>query len=361
MKLKHIILLLLGIGFLWLIFYRISENNKSKGDAGKGKPTEKGSANARAIAIEGIVAKKKPFKNLLEISGAITASESITLHSEVSGLVTQINFKEGTQVSKGAVLVRINDKDIQAQLLQAKTRQELAETTENRAKQLLNKGAISQEEYDSALADLNSTKAQTALVRAQLAKTLIVAPFSGKVGLRNISIGEYLTPATSIASLVNINPAKITFSIPERYSNQVKVGAEIEFFTDASPKAHTGKVYAIEPSITTSTRTLEIRALAPNHQGELLPGSFARIKLNLSTINDAITIPTEAIIPVLDGKMVYVSANGKAKSVMIETGTRTDKEIMVLSGINAGDTVLTTGAMALKNDAPVKVKVVNPK
>ncbi|RYF22110.1 MAG: efflux RND transporter periplasmic adaptor subunit, partial [Flavobacteriales bacterium] len=259
----------------------------------------------------------------------------------------------------GSVLVKINDRDIQAQLREAITKQGLSGTNENRAKQLLEKGAISQEEYDTSLADLQSLKAQTQLIRAQLAKTTIVAPFSGKVGLRSISVGEYVTPATVIANLLSTNPIKINFSIPEKYVSQIKTGAEISFNTDASNKVYKGKVFAIEPGINQQTRTLQIKALAENANGELLPGSFAKINLALNTLNDAILVPTEAIIPVLKGKVVYVTRNGKAQQVPVESGTRTAEKIVITSGLKVGDTVLTTGAMSLKPDAAVKVKIVN--
>ena len=244
---------------------------------------------------------------------------------------------------------------------QKENKQNLSATNENRAKQLLEKGAISQEEYDTSLADLQSLKAQAQLIRAQLAKTSIIAPFSGKIGLRSISVGEYLTSATPIANLLSTNPIKVSFSIPEKYVGQLKLNSEITFKTGASNKVFTGKVFAIEPGINQQTRTLQIKALAQNPNGELLPGSFAQIKLTLSVIKDAILVPTEAVIPVLNGKIVFVAQNGKAQQVSVEAGTRTADNLLITSGLKVGDTVLTTGAMSLKPDAPVKVKLVKNK
>ncbi|MGV3547883.1 MAG: efflux RND transporter periplasmic adaptor subunit, partial [Pedobacter sp.] len=310
-----------------------------------------------ALNVDGIEVKTSEFNNNLEITGSIEANEAVTLRSEVAGLVTGIYFKEGGNVSKGATLVKINDRDIQAQLREALTRQNLSASNENRAKQLLEKGAISQEEYDTSQAELQALRSQVQLIRAQLAKTTIIAPFSGKVGLRNISVGEYLTPNTVIANLLSTNPVKISFSIPEKYVSQLNTNSNISFNIDGRNKTYTGKVFAIEPGINEQTRTLQIKALAPNANNELLPGSFAKVKLALTSIKDAILIPTEAVIPVLKGKVVYVSKNGKAQQVPIETGTRTADKILVLSGLNVGDTVLTTGAMALKPEADVKVKI----
>lgn len=358
MKKRYIFYLILALGLAYLVYYRITENKKIEGGgaAGGGGKGAKGKGGP-ALNVDGIEVKTTEFNNNLEITGSIEANEAVTLRSEVAGLVTGIYFKEGGNVSKGATLVKINDRDIQAQLREALTRQNLSASNENRAKQLLEKGAISQEEYDTSQAELQALRSQVQLIRAQLAKTTIIAPFSGKVGLRNISVGEYLTPNTVIANLLSTNPVKISFSIPEKYVSQLNTNSNISFNIDGRNKTYTGKVFAIEPGINEQTRTLQIKALAPNANNELLPGSFAKVKLALTSIKDAILIPTEAVIPVLKGKVVYVSKNGKAQQVPIETGTRTADKILVLSGLNVGDTVLTTGAMALKPEADVKVKI----
>lgn len=359
MKKRYIFYLVLALGLAYLVYYRITENKKIEGGgpggAGPGKGG-KGKGGA-PLSVDGIVAATSDFSSNIEITGSIEANEAVTLRSEVAGLVTGIYFKEGSNVSKGATLVKINDRDIQAQLREVITRENLSASNENRAKQLLAKGAISQEEYDTSLAELQALKSQVQLIRAQLAKTTIIAPFSGKVGLRNISMGEYITPSTTIANLLSTNPVKINFSIPEKYVSQLNSNSNISFTIDGSNKTFSGKVFAIEPGINQTTRTLQIKALAQNASGELLPGSFAKVKLSLTTIKDAILIPTEAVIPVLKGKVVYISKNGKAQQVPVETGTRTADKILVLSGLNVGDTVLTTGAMALKPDADVKVKI----
>ncbi|MGY4385319.1 membrane fusion protein (multidrug efflux system) [Pedobacter sp. UYP24] len=356
MKIRYIIYVLLALGLAYLIYYRITSNRKIAGE-GKSQSGAKGDP-GKGLQVEGIVVQAADFTNNLELTGTIEANEAVSLRSEVSGLVTSINFKEGSSVLKGSLLIKINDRDIQAQLQEALTKQKLSATNENRAKQLLDKGAISQEEYDTSLADLQSLRSQTQLIRAQLAKTTIYAPFSGKIGLRSISVGEYLTPATMIANLSSINPLKISFSVPEKYIGQIKENSDVAFTTDGYSKTFIGKVFALEPGVNTQTRTLQIKALVTNPNGELLPGSFAKIKLSLSTAKDAILIPNEAIIPVLKGKTVFVSKNGKAQQVPVEASTRTAESILITSGLKVGDTVLTTGAMALKAGAPVKVTVV---
>jgi membrane fusion protein (multidrug efflux system) len=358
MKVKYIIYVLIGIGLCYLIYYRISANKKiAENGASMGGKGKAGST--KGLQVDGVVVRETDFTNDLDITGTLEANESVELRSEVSGLITSINFKEGTNVTKGSLLVKINDRDIQAQLQEALTKQRLSATNENRSKQLLEKGAISQEEYDTSLADLQSLKAQTQLIQAQLAKTAIYAPFSGKIGLRSVSVGGYLTPSTLIANLSSINPLKVSFSVPEKYIGQIKLNSEISFNTDGFNKSFTGKVFAIEPGINTQTRTLQIKALVPNANNELLPGSFVKIKLGLNTIKNALLIPNEAIIPVLKGKTVFISKNGKAEQIPVESGTRTAEQILITSGLSVGDTVLTTGAMALRNGSPVNVTVVN--
>ncbi|MDG1871450.1 MAG: efflux RND transporter periplasmic adaptor subunit, partial [Flavobacterium sp.] len=224
-----------------------------------------------------------------------------------------------------------------------------------RAKLLLEKEAISREEYDVAKAEYASMKAQSQLVKAQIAKAAVRAPFSGRIGLRYISKGTYVTPSILIANLVNIGKLKITFSIPEKYANQVKNNTELKFKVAGSTETYAANVYAIEPSVETSTRTLQVRAITDNKDGKLLPGTFANVELPLDVIKDAIVVPTQAVIPVQNGKKVFISNMGKAKEIMVETATRTDASLLILSGLKAGDTVITTGVMALKNDAPVKI------
>ncbi|ESU29394.1 putative Co/Zn/Cd efflux system membrane fusion protein [Flavobacterium limnosediminis JC2902] len=352
MKPKYIIYLLLSIVLGGMIFYRISEN-KEKEEGGKGK----GGGDKKPSRVTGIVLKPQVFSDNLSLSGSIEANEQVEIRSEVSGIVESINFEEGTLVSKGQQLLKINDLELRAQLSQAKTKQTLASENERRARLLLQKEAISQEEYDIASADFRSAKAQTQLIQAQIAKTSVKAPFSGKIGLRSISKGTYATPTTVIANLVNTSQVKITFSIPEKYAVQMKINTQLSFTVAGSKEVFSAKIYAIEPGIEVETRTLKMRAIADNPTGKLIPGTFASIALPLDKINDALLVPTEALIPVQNGKKVFISVDGKAKEVMVETGARTDKEVLVISGLKAGDTVLTSGVMTLKEESPVQVKL----
>lgn len=351
MKIKHIVYTLLVIGFGSFIAYRIVSNKNKNGDS-KGKDGKN-----KEITVNGIVIKTETFDNTISLSGSIEANEQVEIRSEISGIVEGIYFKEGSNVSKGQLLFKVNDVELRAQLQQAKTKQGLASENERRAKLLLAKEAISQEEYDVARADFKLAQSQVQLIDAQIAKTSVRAPFSGKIGLRSISPGTYITPSLLVAKLVNVGQLKITFSVPEKYANQIKVNSNLSFTVVGASEKHFAKVYAIEPEIEITTRTLQIRALAENKDGKLLPGTFANVELPLDVIKDAVVIPTEAIVPVQNGKKVFISNNGKATEIMVETTTRTDASVLVLSGLKVGDTLITSGVMSLKKESPVKIKI----
>ncbi|WP_139855296.1 efflux RND transporter periplasmic adaptor subunit [Aequorivita sinensis] len=352
MKTKHIVYILLIIGIIALIGYRIMDNreiaNSSKNTGGPSIKT-----------VTGLVVKPEKFTDNLSLSGTLEANEQVDIRSEITGVVEAINFEEGTRVSRGQVLLRVNDSELRAQLSRVTTAQQLASENERRAKLLLEKQAISQEEYDIASADFKSSKAQSQLISAQLKKATIRAPFSGTIGLRNISEGTYVTPATPIATLVNLDKLKITFSIPEKYANRMKVNNELSFTVSGGKDTLSAKIYAVEPMIDLSTRTLKVRAIADNPERTLYPGMFANVNLPLETVADAIMVPTEALIPIQNGKVIFVLKDGKAVQVEVETGARTDKDARVLSGLKVGDTILTTGVMALKDGSPVNVKLEN--
>lgn len=357
MKIKYIVYFFIALLLGAMVYYRLNKNKATQSQAGGRGPA--GAGAGAPMKVNGIITKTEDFSNSLSVAGSIEANEQVDIRSEIPGLVTGIYFSEGSSVNKGKLLIKINDLELQAQLAQALTKQKLAQETESRAKQLLAKEAISAEEYDVALAELRSLQSQTQLIKAQLAKTQILAPFSGKIGLRSISSGEYITPSSTIARLVSTDPVKILFSIPEKYAGSVKLNTDISFTIAGSATKYSARIYAIEPGIDLATRTLQLKAKAANSKGELLPGSFAKIDLPLTSTNDAILIPTESVIPVLQGKKVYISSNGKAKEVMVETGTRTDKQILITTGLSAGDTVITTGIMAMKDGMPIKVTVGN--
>ncbi|MGN0021335.1 MAG: efflux RND transporter periplasmic adaptor subunit [Sphingobacterium hotanense] len=351
MKKKTLIIVLVALAVLGgMIFYRISSNKEK--DAKNAGPRGGGRSAAK---VYGKVIQGQTFSDFLTLSGSIEADEQIELHTEISGIVESINFSEGGRVGNGQVLITLNDAELQAQLAQARTRNNLAAENERRAKLLLEKEAISQEEYDIASADFRTAQSQIQLIQAQLSKTVIRAPFSGTIGLRNISKGSYITPATSIAKLVNMNRLKVSFSIPEKYANKVRVGSQIKFDVQGVEGDFSAKIYATEPSVEANTRTLLVKAISTNSGNQLIPGTFANIVFPLETIDNGLLVPAEALIPIQNGKKIFVMKNGLATEVLVETGARTDADILITSGLNPGDTVLTSGVMALRNGTPVQV------
>lgn len=349
MKVKHIVYTLLIVGLGAMIVYRIKSN------AEIGKSSNSGPS---ITTVTGMVLKPQKFKDNIAVSGTLEADEQIEIRSEVSGVVESINFKEGSKVKEGQVLFKVNDIELQAQLSKATTAKKLASENERRAKLLLEKQAISQEEYDIASADYQSASAEAELIAAQLSKTTVRAPFSGTIGLRSISKGTYVTPSTVVAKLVNTDELKITFAIPEKYASQVHVGTEMTFTTSDSRQDYTATIYAIDPEVDITTRTLRMRAIMDNRNNILYPGAYANVKLPLETVNDALLVPSEALIPVQNGKQVFILKDGKAKQVDVEIGARTGKAVRVLTNLHPGDTILTYGIMALKDGTPVKVELV---
>lgn len=350
MKFRYIFIGLLVIGLIALVIYRVGENKEV---ANSGNPAE----GQTPLMVSAKVLRSQDFAENLSLSGSLEANEETEIRSEVLGIVESINFKEGSRVSKGQVLLRVNDRELRAQLSKVQTAQNLASENQRRAGLLLEKQAISQEEYDMAEADFQSAKAESQLTSAQLSKATIRAPFSGIIGLRTISEGTYVTPATPIANLVNTDKLKLTFSIPEKYSSQVKLNDTLRFTTSNSAEEYTATIYAIEPQVDVETRTLRMRAIAENKDGKLIPGTFANVFLPLASVENALFVPTESLIPVQNGKKIFVYHNGVAKEVLVETGTRTDSSARVLKGLKPGDTVLTSGVMMLKEGTPVRIEL----
>ncbi|MBW8245139.1 efflux RND transporter periplasmic adaptor subunit [Muricauda oceani] len=346
MKVKNIVYALLVVGVVALIAYRIKSN------AEIGKPSGSGSV---VPTVTGMILKPQSFKDNISISGTLEADEQVEIRSEISGVVESINFKEGSKVSEGQVLLKVNDIELRAQLSKALTAKRLASENERRAKLLLEKQAISQEEYDIAGADYQSASAEAELIEAQLSKTIIRAPFSGTIGLRSISKGTYVTPTTVIAKLVNTDELKITFSVPEKYASQVNVGTILTFTTSDSREQYSATIYAIDPEVDIATRTLRMRAIMDNRENKLYPGAYANVQLPLETVNDALLVPSESLIPVQNGKKIFILENGKAKEIDVEIGARTGKAVRILTNLQVGDTVLTYGVMALQNGSPVEV------
>lgn len=307
------------------------------------------------LNVTAVIVKPGILDDIIIANGSVMANEEVELKSEATGRITRINFQEGSKVQKGQLLVKIDDDELQAQLRQLEFDVEIARQDEYRKSRLLAVKGISQEEYDASRLRVSDLESQIDLLKARIDKTMIVAPFRGQIGLRYASEGAYMTPGTSIALLVQNDPVKIEFSIPERYAGFVRNGQSIEFTLSGREKKFQGKVYAQEPRIDPSTRSLRIRALSPNPGGELVPGTFASVTLKLDRIEDALMVPTQVVIPRMEGQDVFVFKNGKAQRVAVETGTRLRSTIQISDGLQPGDTVITTGLLVLRDQMNVNI------
>lgn len=289
-------------------------------------------------------------------TGTLKADEEVDLSFETSGKIVSINFEEGSHVKKGNLLAKINDRPLQAQLEKLEVQLKMAEAKEFRQRSLLDRDAISKESYDQMLTDVQSIKADINLIKARISETELRAPFDGIIGLRYLSEGSYTTTATKIVRLVKISPLKLDFSISEKYSSEIKIGFPLTFNIDG--KIYNASVYAIDPKIDMDTRVINLRALYPNKNEELKPGGYASILLVMSEINNAISIPSEAVIPELDGEKVYIFKKGKAHQVKISMGLRTESKLQVVDGLKFGDTLLITGIMQLRQNLPISLDTV---
>lgn len=322
---------------------------EEKSGRGKGK-------NNAPVAVNYYVIEPDTFNNDVFATGKIGALNQIDLMPEVNGKVTAIYFKEGESVSKGSLLVKLNDADLQAQLLKNKTQLKLAEQKLERLKKLLEIKGVSQEDFDAQDNEVNSLKADNAFLSAQIAKTSIVAPFSGVIGLKNISEGSFVSSNTAIVSLVQTQPLYVEFSLPEKYSSLLKIGLPVSFLGDGlmSGKMHEAVVYAIEPRVDEITKTIRARAMYRGND-KFYPGSFVKVYANLEKIKDALMVPTQCVIPTLKGQKVFKVKNGTAEETMVTIGVRTDDKIQVLSGVQMGDTIVSSGLLSVKKDSKVKL------
>jgi membrane fusion protein, multidrug efflux system len=333
------------------------KGGRGGGPGGPGGPG--GGRRGGPIPVNVMIVKDTTISNNIDVTGTIDANEKVNLTSEVSGRITGIYFTEGSYVKKGQLLVKVNDQDLVASLKQNAYQIALAKQNESRNKQLLQKEAISQVEYETSLTGLNTLNAQADMIKAQISKTQMRAPFSGIIGLRNVSPGGYLSPNTAVATLVNMDPAKITFSVPEKYQAYIKPGSRISFSVASSREQNRATVYAIEPSIDVNSRTITVRARAANPRGLLKAGSFAKINLALDQIPRTIMLPTEVVTPDIKGNKVFIYDNGEAVPRPVTTDLRTDTKIQITDGLKPGDSVIVSAIMQMRPKAKLKlIKVV---
>jgi len=288
--------------------------------------------------------------------GSLRSDEAVVLRPEVAGRVAQIGFREGERVAKGQLLVKLDDSVQLADVARARANLTLSKTKHERSEDLRNKGFLSAQALDETLNNLKVAQADAELMEARIGKTAIRAPFSGTIGLRQVSVGDYVKEGQDMVNLESIDPLKVDFRVPELALSQVKDGQTIQITLDAIPdKAYDGKVFAINPLIDANGRAIVIRAQVPNKDGKLRPGMFARVRLFTSGNQDTMVVPEEALFPVGDEKYVYKVVDGKAARQKIVIGQRREGRVEVTEGLGPDDMVVTAGALKLREGAAVSI------
>ncbi len=344
---------LIGIGVTALVLVglalpKMSDSTPSdEGDGGSGDAP---------MRVDATVLQPGTVTKQIRTNGTLRADESVELTAEAGGRITDIRFEEGNRVQKGDLLVQINDAELQAEKKRLEHELQLASDRAERQKRLLKEGGVSQEEYDATANEVEVLNAELSLVEAQLAKKTVRAPFGGVVGLREVSEGAYVSPQTAIATLQRIDPIKINFSVAEQYATQVQAGQSITFSVRGRDGTMEGQVYATDTQVDADTRTLQLRARAPNAGGTLRPGMYADVTLDLGTIKETIVVPSFAVTPALNTQRVFVAEGGTAQPRNVAVGVRTDSTVQVTDGLAPGDTLITSGIQDLRAGLPVRVE-----
>lgn len=343
---------LLGITRAAMVGLAILVTGCGKQDEESGGPT----ANAMPpFVVDVVTVKPERIEENLAATGTLIANESIVLQSERPALVKEIRFEEGQSVKAGEVLVLMDDSELQPQLERAVAQRRIAETLEKRQVELLQTGGISEFEYEQTEANVKIAAAEEALIRAQLGKTRIVAPFDGVAGLRKVSVGSYLTPGAPICTFQDIASLKLDFSLPERYLAYLSLGQKLKFRVTGRSEAFEAEILAIEPAIDVQTRTMTLRARVPNEETRLLPGAFTEVIVTLEEIPEALMIPPIALIPGLKQQTVLVHRDGEVMERKVVAGLRTPDAVQILEGLSAGDEVITSGVLQVRAGMTVEV------
>lgn len=324
--------------------------------SGKESAAPTRSASSTVLTVEGQLVNHETIDYSVRITGTVIADESVNLSSEVSAKIDQIQFQEGEKVKKGQLLVALNDDELIAELEKLKFTKKLNGDNEFRQRKLLEKEAISREEYEIALTTLNTSQSEIKLLETRRAKYKIYAPFSGRVGLREVSVGSYINPGSTIARIYSIDKVKIDFSVPGKYLKDINVGDKIQFSVEGYEEPFNGEIYALEPQIDPQSRSIKLRAVSSNQENKLLPGQFVKINLILDRIENSIMVPNIALIPELNKTKVFVHVDGKVETRIVEPGIRTEEKVQILSGLNPGDVIITTGLLQIRQGMTVNIQ-----
>jgi membrane fusion protein, multidrug efflux system len=308
------------------------------------------------LSVDGISMTPRFLEYTIEATGNLIPYEQVQIRAERAGKMVSLSFEESSFVPAGKVLATIDDAELKAQKNRLEVNLDLAKKEVSRGLELLAIQGISQEEVDRLHNRVADLEAEIRILQIQIEKSVIIAPFSGLIGLRQISQGAYITPNDIIAELRQINPIKLEFDVPEKFLKQVKIGQVLNFTTVGQDQNFQATVYAIATEIAPGTRTFKVRAKATNGNNELLPGQFAKVTLVTGTNPKGILVPTDAIIPILNGKQVFVAKDGVAKAVQVVTGDRIGSDVEVIEGLNIGDVVITSALLTITDGVSVNVR-----
>jgi len=309
----------------------------------------------KGIPVDAAVVKSSTVSEQLSLTGTILANQEVSLVSELTRRIVAVHVREGSHVKKGAVLFELDRADLLAQLERLQQQEKLAQLNENRLKDLIAKEAIAQQDYDEASTNLKVLQAQIRELSVMIDKTRITAPFDGQVGMINIHLGAVVSVNTVLAQLEDNSVVKVEFSVPEKYTNTIHIGSEESFTTPSNQSEHKTKIIAKAASLSTDTRTLLVRGITANPNGKLLPGQSARITLSLNTSAGGLTVSSQSLIPSPGGYTVFVSRNNAAYAVPVEIGQRNTGTVEIVSGLVAGDTVITSNLLRLGTGTPVQL------
>jgi membrane fusion protein (multidrug efflux system) len=306
------------------------------------------------VPVDGIVVKPGVVRDELEVTGTVVANQQVDIVSELTRKVVRVNVKEGSKVKRGTLLFQLDDADLQAQLERYHQQEKLAKLNETRLKDLIEKEAISQQDYDEASTNLKVLEAQIQELEVAIGKTRIVAPFDGQIGMINTHPGAIVSVNTILTDIEDNSVVKVEFSVPEKYTNVIQIGSEQSFTIISDQKQYKTKVVARGASLSQDTRTLLVRGVTANPDGKLLPGQSARLNLSLNTSAGALTVASQSLIPSTNGYSVFVARKNKAEALPVSIGQRSASTVQITEGLQEGDTVIVSNLLRLGPGAPVQ-------
>src|SRR5438105_533671 len=316
----------------------------------------KSAASTNAVVVEALKVFVQPMPQSITAVGSLRSDESITVRPEVAGRISEILFQEGQRVARGATLIRLDPAINKAEVEQGRANLKLAKSKYDRAVDLAKSNFISGQARDEAENNLRVAEAGVQLAEARLAKMEIKAPFSGIIGLRVVSVGDYAKEGSDIVNLESIDPLKVDFRVPEIYLKQIQVGQTLHVSLDALPgKTFDGKVFAVNPLVDAAGRAIVIRALVRNSDTSLRPGMFARVRLITRDMKDALAVPEQAIVPFGDDQYVFKISDGRAVRVKVEVGQRRDGKVEIVKGLEPTDMVVNAGHLKIRDGVPVTI------